>query len=52
MSGGRGGLRLTASRRVEDDPWSGKGEYDRQQGFRMTAGRAGVNMTGSRKGRG
>ena len=27
-----------------------KGEVDRQQGFRMTAGRAGVCMTASRKG--
>ena len=37
---------------VEDDRWIGKGEVDCQQGWRMTPGRAGVNMTVSRRGRG
>ena len=34
-----------------DDRWAGQGEYDRrQEGSRMTAGQAGMNMTASRRG--
>ena len=35
---------------VEDDSWLGRGEFDRQKWWRMTAGRGGVNLTASRGG--
>ena len=35
---------------IKDDRWMGKGEVDCQQVWRMTAARAGVNMTAIRKG--
>ena len=34
----------------EDDSWVEKVEFDRQQGWRMTAGWGGVNLTASRGG--
>ena len=35
---------------MEDDCWVEKGEFDSQQGWRMTAGRRGVSLTASRGG--
>ena len=34
---------------VEDDGWLGRDEFDCQQGWRMTAGWGGMNLTASRK---
>ena len=34
----------------EDDCWAGRGEFDHQKGWRMTAGQGGVNLTASRSG--
>ena len=36
---------------MEDDCWAGRVEFDHQQEWRMTAGRGGMNLTASRRGR-
>ena len=36
---------------MEDNCWAGRGEFDHQQGWRMTAGQVGVRLTASRGGR-
>ena len=44
----RGGVNLTASRRELDDRWVGRDEFDFKQGWRITVGRGGGNLTASR----
>ena len=41
----REGVNLTASRRELDDRWVGRGEFDFKQGWRITVGRGGGNLT-------